>query len=528
MKKNLPITDREVVLADGMTITSATDLKGAVTYANQDFVAISGFSEEELIGRNHNIVRHPDMPPAAFADLWDTLKAGKPWMGVVKNRCKNGDYYWVDAYVTPMFENGRAVGYESTRVKPDPKAVARAETIYRKIHAGRKPRVSLTGMGLREKFALALAALQLLLFGSLFLIGRLDALTAIAGFVAGTALAGAAVSIMLRPLVRAAQESRQVVHNPIAQQVYTGRADEIGQLQLALYMLNARVRTVVRRLEQAIGGMSGQAADLASAVVNNNQAIARQSQETEQVATAMNQMTTTVAEVANSASTASQTAHEAHQLATHGRQTVHEAIAAIDELSRKVADANAAIQALSDDTGRIGSVLDVISGVAEQTNLLALNAAIEAARAGEQGRGFAVVADEVRTLASRTQESAGEIQALIERLQQGARHSVGIMEQVSGKAGEGVGHVRASVEALESIAAAVERINDLNTQIASAAEEQSMVSEEINRNIVNINELAKQTLDSAEVSANTSQSLGGLTGELKVMVEQFAELRELH
>ena len=118
MKKNLPVTEKEQPFPEGAEIVSATDLKGVITDCNQAFVDISGFSRDELIGTSHNIVRHPDVPPAVFANLWDTLKSGKPWMGIVKNRCKNGDHYWVDAYVTPIIENGQVTGYESVRVKP--------------------------------------------------------------------------------------------------------------------------------------------------------------------------------------------------------------------------------------------------------------------------------------------------------------------------------------------------------------------------------------------------------------------------
>ena len=138
MKKNLPITDNEVTFDARAAITSTTDLKGALTYINQDFLEISGFSSDELLGKNHNIVRHPDMPSAAFEDLWATIKSGKSWMGLVKNRCKNGDYYWVDAFVTPLKKNGEVVGYESTRFKSSDSLTKRAKDVYEKFNAGKK------------------------------------------------------------------------------------------------------------------------------------------------------------------------------------------------------------------------------------------------------------------------------------------------------------------------------------------------------------------------------------------------------
>ncbi|MDH5395017.1 MAG: PAS domain-containing protein, partial [Gammaproteobacteria bacterium] len=138
MKKNLPITNTEIFLNDKNVITSTTDVKGSIVYVNEDFLDISGFSEDELLGENHNIVRHPGMPPAAFADLWSTIKAGKSWMGLVKNRCKNGNFYWVDAFVTPVTKNGEISGYESTRVKPLKLLTQRAECLYKKMSSGKK------------------------------------------------------------------------------------------------------------------------------------------------------------------------------------------------------------------------------------------------------------------------------------------------------------------------------------------------------------------------------------------------------
>ena len=155
MKTNLPITDNEVTFPEDEEIISTTDLKGAITSYNQTFLKISGFSAEELNGVNHNIVRHPSMPPAAFADLWKAMKSEQHWMGIVKNRCKNGDYYWVDAYVTPMVEDGKVTGYESVRAKPTPEQVKRADTVYKAINQGKKPvlgnfiqRISFSNRGL--------------------------------------------------------------------------------------------------------------------------------------------------------------------------------------------------------------------------------------------------------------------------------------------------------------------------------------------------------------------------------------------
>ena len=168
MKKNLPVTNTEKEFRDDIRIISTTDLKGIVTYANDHFIDISGFSQDEIIGKSHNIVRHPDMPPAAFADLWATLKAGKQWLGIVKNRCKNGDYYWVTAHVTPIYKHGEVSGYQSVRVRPKPEWVRRANQVYRRINRGKKPfsllnrlaRTVVTGLHLLEEMQYVLRAIS--------------------------------------------------------------------------------------------------------------------------------------------------------------------------------------------------------------------------------------------------------------------------------------------------------------------------------------------------------------------------------
>src|SRR5690606_20146885 len=174
MKINLPVSQREIPVDPDTNILSTTDLKGRVTYVNPDFVAISGFSEEELLGRSHNIVRHPDMPPAAFADLWRTLQSGRSWMGIVKNRCKNGDHYWVSAFATPVGRDGKVVEYQSVRTRAQPEQIRAAEALYARLREGRAAgALRASRLGLRGRVALlaglgsaAGAALGALLLGA--------------------------------------------------------------------------------------------------------------------------------------------------------------------------------------------------------------------------------------------------------------------------------------------------------------------------------------------------------------------------
>ena len=297
--------------------------------------------------------------------------------------------------------------------------------------------------------------------------------------------------------------------------------DEMQQIATDFNSMSETFEALVQQIMSATSQLAAASEEVAvisqqSAVNLNNQRA-----ETEQVATAMNEMSATVQEVARNAGDASGAAANADNEAKAGNSIVQQASSSIDELAHEVENAASVIQQLAQDSDSIGTVLDVIKGIAEQTNLLALNAAIEAARAGEQGRGFAVVADEVRTLAGRTQESTQEIEAMIEKLQTGAKNAVAAMESGREKAAVGVEQTRQAGEALAAITRAVATINEMNTQIASAAEEQSATTEEMNKNIININQLADETAGSAAQSTTASTDLSKLAADLQGLVSQF-------
>jgi len=251
------------------------------------------------------------------------------------------------------------------------------------------------------------------------------------------------------------------------------------------------------------------------------QGVTRQQSEIDQIATAINEMTATVQEVARSATDAASAAAQADDEANNGKNVVAQTVSSIETLAKNVESAADVIGTLEVDTTEIGGVLDVIKSIADQTNLLALNAAIEAARAGEQGRGFAVVADEVRTLASRTQESTEEINNMIGKLQSGAKNAVAVMEEGREQARTGVEQASLAGQSLNEITQSVSTINDMNTQIASAAEEQSKVAEEINRNVVNISQVADETADIVSQVTDQSAELGNLASTLNSDVERF-------
>jgi len=301
---------------------------------------------------------------------------------------------------------------------------------------------------------------------------------------------------------------------------YRGK-DEIGHIAKTFNNMARTFRQTISEIKDAITGLAAAAEETSVVTAQTTSGINQQQMETNQVATAINEMNATVHEVARNAVEAAAAAKEADDSFNEGKQVVDTIIGAIGALAEEVDQAAQVIQDLERESDSIGSVLDVIKGIAEQTNLLALNAAIEAARAGEQGRGFAVVADEVRTLAGRTQESTKEIEEMISKLQGGAGKAVRVMEAGKEKSRLGVEHAAAAGKALETINAAVARITGMNTQIAGAAEEQSTVTEEINRNIANINQVAEQTAVGAKQTAQASDDLATLAEQLKSLVERF-------
>ena len=520
MKINQPVTQREYSLTKDDTLISTTDLKGVTTSVNADFLRVSGFTEAELIGLSHNVVRHPDMPQPAFKDLWSTIKTKSPWMGLVKNRCKNGDHYYVDAYVTPIYEGDSVTGYQSVRFKPEQNVVDRAESFYRAIREGKSmwwQKFLPASISYKIKVWLLAVVVSLpIVIGSL-----VSAQPMLLWVALGTFLLAAGVAYSLvKPILVLAESSHSLFSNAIAQYVYTGRRDELGQLEVVIKVLRSQNRTILGRVDSSAGELERVAAETNKVVGETTAGVQRQQSEVEQIATAMNEMTATVAEVANNAETTAAVSSNVLAKTQDSEKLVAQAVADISQLSKTVSEATAVIEKLKKDSQNIGTVVDVISNIASETNLLALNAAIEAARAGEYGRGFAVVADEVRNLASNTQSST----QMIKTIQQSSTDAVDAMNHGREKADQSVQQAEEVGDAFDEISSSIVTISDMNTQVATASEQQSAVAEEMNRNVVAINDVASDTLANANVTAEASTRLTKLVQDLQSMVKQFGSV----
>ena len=525
MRLNLPVTETEFPLDETKTIVSTTDLNGNIEYANTYFADVSGFTEDELIGQPQNVLRHPDMPIAAFADLWKTVKAGLPWRGLVKNRQKNGGYYWVMANVTPVIENGKPIGYMSVRTKPSRAQIDLASRLYAQekarpgsvalcqgqpvssgLFTGGLCKTMSLGMRARVMLGFVLAATAVLGFGAAS--PETFARFNLQGWQGGLAALSAVVTLsfwyflaknVVTPIKAALRTAQAMAGGDLTTELTISRIDDIGQLIRAMAQLNTNLHSIVGDIRLNFEDMVQSTRQLASGNVDLSARTDSQAAALEQTAASMEELTSAVKQNADNSTNGDKAAALALATTTKGSDIVNKVVSTIAEIS--------------ESSNKISDIVGLINGIASQTNLLALNAAVEAARAGEAGRGFAVVATEVRSLAQRSAQAATEIRQLIET----SVEKVNAGTVLANNAGA----------AMQEILAAVNRVTGLISDISSASVEQSTGIGQVNDAVTQMDEVTQQNAALVEEASAATGNLAKQGNKLMQALEVF-KLKHKH
>ncbi len=688
LKNNQPVTQREVDYSESDVFVTRTDLKGVITEANDAFCRVAGFSRAELVGKSHNIVRHPDMPEWAFRSLWDTVKSGHPWRGIVKNRCSNGDHYWVRATVSPIISHGQVTGYLSLRKKPSRQEIAEAEALYRACphdapRAGFSLRNWFSGLSLQLKMSLLIQPLLLILLSigtyaiyqqikssiledalekgeavamqvidganmlmvtggmsdpdnrrllirkiaqgqnlaSLRLIRtdevvkqygpglpeeRLDdplvKSTIAASVKAGKSVTYSVVSTsgdkpmlriitpyisshdfhgtdcigchqtevghsngasdmnidlsveysrlnrmmmqvvigqillqvvlffiigwvlrryVIRPVADACGHLNEIAEGDFSRAVDISGRDEIGTLLCATQTNKVLMGAVIDQIESAAREIDQNAVHLAEAVGDACASSGAQSEATHQMASGIEQISASIGQVAENAAAVRQASDASAHAARQGGTAVNDVIADMSSIGVEVSAASGAVRSLGERSAQIDGIVKTIREIADQTNLLALNAAIEAARAGEQGRGFAVVADEVRKLAEKTSSSTASIAQVVEGIGQGTRDTIAMIDGVVDKVRQGEKKVASSGGAIAEIARGADRVMSGVSDITQALEEQNGANRGIAAQVEKIAQMAEQNNASIMRVDDAARTLEELSGGLKRLTGMF-------
>jgi aerotaxis receptor len=520
MRTNLPITQREYAFPAGQALVSTTDLQGRILYCNPAFIEVSGYIREELLGQPHNMIRHPDMPEEAFRDMWQTIESGQPWSGLVKNRRKNGDHYWVMANVTPLLDGDRPVGYMSVRTLPDRQQVSEAETLYARMReaasrGGGGPRLQAGRLAPQGVLARGLDRLQgdghwrtqaLCLLGVAGGWGGAQLMSLWPGQLAATAAAAllaAGVSVGVAALIRRQNQeplkallrfANRLAAGDLTGQLPTGQPGLSGRLARALNQLSVNLMAIVGDTRAGVERLRHTSHDLASGNRNLAERTESQASSLEQTSASMAEITETVRHSADTARDVADVARQAADVTARSTEAVKEV--------------TVTVEAIADASRRIREITQVIDGIALQTNLLALNAAVEAARAGEQGRGFGVVAGEVRQLAQRTSVAAREIKDLIE--------DAGL------KVEAGSEQTRRACGTMEEAQAAVQRMSELVAGISAGASEQLNGISQINEAVSHMDQLTQKNAALVDELSSASETV---TGQAQAVTEAVAVFR---
>lgn len=526
MRVNTPVTGQEIEVSAGANILSTTDARGHITHINDEFVAISGFTREELLGQAHNIVRHPDMPRAAYLQMWQRLQQGKSWLGAVKNRCKNGDYYWVRAYVIPILDNaGNILELQSIRARLETPARQRAERLYAGLSKNQPGHGPLPELGLRRALPLSLRLMLLALFvpvtGALQLVTDQLWQVLLLWTLMGAGAAGASWWLMA-PFRRTVRRARSLIDDPLAEQVFTGRCDDIGSIELALTEQQDEMAAVLKRFCDLVSRLERGVDTVSSNSEQAQSSVHQQSSSTDSIAAACEQMSVVDNEVAEQAGSMLERIRAAHQRVARSQELARDTCSGMDKLTHELQQTTRSIEHLVQVSHEVTDALSVIGDITEQTNLLALNASIEAARAGEAGRGFAVVADEVRALALRTRSSTEQIRSTLESFTATVSEATAAMARCDQHAANAAHNATDSDHTLAEAVRYFDQIADACGQTATAVEQQRVASADIADKVVDISRLAQQA---CSLTSGVGSAVTDLTGQIRQVRSLIQRLR---
>ncbi len=542
MRNNHPVTNVETLLPEGEFIYSRTDLNGNIVEANAAFADISAYRREDMIGQPHNMVRHPDMPSEAFADMWRDLKAGRPWRGLVKNRRRDGGYYWVAANASPVREQGRIIGYQSVRSRPSREEVAAAESAYRRIRAGdRSIRIEHGRVVPARTPVWAVFASQPVQLGGVGLLLLLTGAASVGGYFTQHAMLDAAqlalgalallwATFFMLAFVPRLQGDLAKLHGHLGQLLSSGdlrqrfdlsRSDLLGRIGQDTDRFVSSVQATIQGMGDTARQVAVVSSEVSAGVGSANETARIQSDATSSAAAGIEQISVSIGEVAEHATATRTAAEVANQASEQGTALSAKACATILALAETVKHAAAQVELLGQQSVEISRITGVIKEIADQTNLLALNAAIEAARAGEQGRGFAVVADEVRKLAERTGQATQQISSMVGTIQGETDKAVAGMRSGATQVENGVQLVQNAQDSLREINAQMTRTLGMVNDISHSSTEQQNAMILMAQSVERVASMTEQNMAVVTQTHGAVGQLDKAVDRMRVAVGQF-------